>query len=719
MKNICLLTSIVLLFGYGAAWGEIYYVNAYTGDDSYPGTMLEPKRTIQAAIDISNHGDTVMIADGIYSGLGNHSIDFDGKALTVQSENGPIQCIIDCQAGPANPLRAFSFEDGESYDSEIDGITIINGYGWGGAIFCLDSSPTISNCIIRQNASAGKGGGIACNNADPNIINCSITNNSAVDGGGIYCFDSMPAFINSTISNNITIGSGLNGLGGGFCMENNSVVTLRQCTINGNRARFGAAIFSRDSSLNMMICLISGNQADSHGGAVYSENSYIHVANCTFGDNYAGVYGGAFRAFDDTTLNIANSVLWSDSVSNIDQRGSEIALGSNSTATITYCNIQGGPDVILREVDSTLNWDQTNIGQNEEDDPLYAQSGYWDPNASPLDTEDDFWIDGDYRLLPQSPCIDRGSNAALVGQNSDLDNSQRIINSLIDIGAYETGLSLAKMKIKAGKNRLTQPNPADSFTLSGTFDAVLQNFLDNNQMQIYLGPYTETIALELPLFIQVGDKPKFMYKRSITKDQPGAITAMKFDLTKGTFSLVAKGIDLTGLETPADVIIKIGDDDYYRAAVVGESIANAKKPVPIQFLMGQKDSLRIYKQPKLKLATAKKGPGNDSLQIQGGISLANLPPDLAGKRVDMQWGDYTDYIPAGGLIADSSGNKFIYKKKSSDTTPNSIILAQFDFIKCTFKIVIKNADIGPLPLPQNLTISFDGFAATARPPYFR
>ncbi|MCP4707510.1 MAG: right-handed parallel beta-helix repeat-containing protein, partial [Planctomycetes bacterium] len=567
--------------------------------------------------------------------------------------------------------------------------------------------------------SAGKGGGIACNNADPNIINCSITYNAAVDGGGVYCFDSSPTFINCDISNNLTTGSGLNGLGGGFCNENNSMVTLSQCTINGNRARFGAAVFSRDSSLIVMNCLISGNQADSHGGATYCENSSISITNCTFGDNYAEVYGGAFRAFNNSTIDIANSVLWSDSIPNIDQRGSEIALGSNSSASITYCNIQGGPDLILREVDSTLIWDQTNIGENEDDDPLYAQSGYWDPNASALDTEDDFWVDGDYRLLPQSPCIDRGSNAALVAQNLDLDNSLRIINSLIDIGAYETGLTLAKLKIKAGKNRLDQPSPVDSFTISGAFDATLQDFLDNTEMQIYFGPYTETIPLELPLFKQVGDNPKFMYKRAFAKDEPGAITAMKFDLTKATFSLVAKNIDLTGLETPADVIIKIGDNDYYRAAAVGELIANAKKPVPIQFLMGQKDSLRIYKQPKFKLSTAKQGPGNDSLQIKGGISLANLPPNLAGKRVDIQWGDYHDYIPADAIIADSSGNKFIYKKASSDTTPNSITLAQFDFVKCTFKIVIKNADIGPLSPPQNLTISFEGFEATARPPYFR
>jgi len=53
--------------------------------------------TIQAAIDDASDGDTIWIADGQYSGGGNFDIDFKGKAVTVKSENGPQNCIIDCQ----------------------------------------------------------------------------------------------------------------------------------------------------------------------------------------------------------------------------------------------------------------------------------------------------------------------------------------------------------------------------------------------------------------------------------------------------------------------------------------------------------------------------------------------------------------------------------------------------------------------------------------------
>ena len=102
--------------------------------------------TIQDAIDYAANGVTVIVADGVYTGTGNRDIDFLGKAITVRSENGPNNCVIDCNGEG----RGFEFRSGEDANSVLAGFTITNSRG---AIRCLISSPKITNCTISGNTS--------------------------------------------------------------------------------------------------------------------------------------------------------------------------------------------------------------------------------------------------------------------------------------------------------------------------------------------------------------------------------------------------------------------------------------------------------------------------------------------------------------------------------------------------------------------------------------
>ncbi len=166
--------------------------------------------TIQAAVEIAENGDTVLVEDGTYTGTGNRAVSFGGKEILLISDNGPGACIIDCEG----ESTGFICDSNENENTEIIGFTIINAAAQfnGGAINCFESSPTISNCIIHNNSAVYSGGGAYFHKSSSVMTNCQITNNFAMDGGGIYCSECSPTIQSCTIADN----SANSGNGGGI-----------------------------------------------------------------------------------------------------------------------------------------------------------------------------------------------------------------------------------------------------------------------------------------------------------------------------------------------------------------------------------------------------------------------------------------------------------------------------------------------------------------------
>ena len=144
----------------------IFMLLPFTVSSGWATTIHVPDEytTIQDGIDASADGDTVLVADGTYTGLGNKDIDFGGMPITVMSENGPDWTTIDCK----NIGRGFYFHSGEDSLSRLEGFTIQNGKeNVGGGIYCENSSPAITNCTITGNATKRDGGGIFCSFPPP------------------------------------------------------------------------------------------------------------------------------------------------------------------------------------------------------------------------------------------------------------------------------------------------------------------------------------------------------------------------------------------------------------------------------------------------------------------------------------------------------------------------------------------------------------------------
>jgi len=344
--------------------------------------------TIQAAINDSNDGDIVVVEPDTYTGQGNRNIEFFGKAITVRSidPNDPnivATTIIDCNASDAVPGRGFYFRNNEDANSVLAGLTITGGYeSTGAGIWCDAASPTIRGCIIRLNT-ARDGGGIYCRDSNSTITKCNITFNTASThyGGGIYCNGGSPK--------------------------------ITKCTISGNSAlRDGGGIFCFKSNPTISNCTITANYAGRNGAAVYCSSAYPMVTNCNITGNSAGRSGGALYGCN---LPITNCIVWAN-------RPADSSLYESCVPLYSCLQDAGyGTGCISA-------------------DPCFLTAGQWDDNGTPADANDDLWVDGDYHLRAESPCIDAGNYAYFTPlPETDADDNCRLTGSQIDMGPFEFG----------------------------------------------------------------------------------------------------------------------------------------------------------------------------------------------------------------------------------------------------------------------------------------
>ncbi len=343
--------------------------------------------TIQAAIDAASDDDVIVVAPGVYF----ESIDFLGKAITVQSAIGAPFTTIDANSSESTAVRCVS---GESRDSVLDGFTIVNGFGDGGGIE-ISGSPTIRNCDIRENFGFVAGGIAVYAKSDPLIQHCIIEGNTGGFGRALG-----GSFATAGISFDLASG------------------TVRDCRISGNFGWEAGGISVNNSDVQFVNCLIIGNQTDSAGGgAAIRGTTSTRFIHCTIVGNSAS-FGGGGIGIDFGSPSVWNSIVW-----------------GNSPDGIGFTGLRGTMTLVqfsdLQEV-----WTGSGSG-NISDDPQF------------LDAK------GDFRLSAGSPCIDSANNGLTPpGLSIDLRGNPRFLDDLAtpdcaqlpgacgtapisDMGAYE------------------------------------------------------------------------------------------------------------------------------------------------------------------------------------------------------------------------------------------------------------------------------------------
>ena len=391
-----------------------YYVDQDAPGSTHDGSMWKKAFTnIQGALDVAVAGDTILIAEGVYKPDQGDSVTEGDRTASCELKGG-----VNLYGGYAgygninqnerNPKKYPTIISG---DLDEDDMGMLhrddNSYQVIRAIGADSEAVVLDGFIIEAGQADGpaffnSGGGIYASGINLILVRCTITNNIAGIGGGVFC--------------------------------ENGILSLLNCMVTGNKSLvYGGGLYSYSTTVSMTNCLVVGNSATLAeffgGSAVFNLGGDMTISDCTIADNLApnGMAIASFTWFLPKNVDfiVNNSILYNG--------GNEIFTNHMTGVSVFNTDIQDG-------------WTGTGSG-NIDNDPLFVENGFWGL--------DEMWNDGDYQLQQSSLCIDQGNNSLLPKDVADLDgdsntseslpvdinDTDRIKNDIVDMGAYESSSS--------------------------------------------------------------------------------------------------------------------------------------------------------------------------------------------------------------------------------------------------------------------------------------
>ncbi len=294
-------------------------------------------------------------------------------------------------------------------DVLVSGNSAVNG----GGLYTDFGTTALTGCTVSGNSADGEGGGVLNDFGTTTLLYSTVSDNDATSGGGLGTYHyGTTALTDCTVSGNSALGNG-GGVGTDY-----STTILTGCTVSGNAAMNGGGLYTDNNGMITLINgTVSGNSARDNGGGLYTSSSGTSMlTSCTVSGNSAGLFGGGLYNLDGT-VDLGNTIV-----------AKNTAATSGPDALGTFAS-QGNN--LIGETDGSSGWVGSDLtGTSAQPlNPLLSPLGNY---GGPTQT---------IALLPGSPAIDAGNNALIpAGITTDQRGLSRIVDSIVDIGAFESNL---------------------------------------------------------------------------------------------------------------------------------------------------------------------------------------------------------------------------------------------------------------------------------------
>lgn len=404
--NFPLFVRVFLLLALSNAaalvsFGSVYYVDQANGSDSNSGSSVSaPFKTINKGASVLKSGDSLFVRAGTYAESLRNAIPSGSswsEPVTVAAYLGEVVTL----KPPVGAERVLHFDGVMTQFISVEGF-VLDGSNVSYDVVKITYSDTklnhahhirIKNCEIKNSASnqgiLSTGGGNAGNNQ---FIGLDVHHNGDSEyDHGLYISSSNNIVEKCRIHDNFGYGIHLYGDRGDI---NNNIV---------RRSR----IYNNGSITNMAGILVSGGNGNMvHHNIVYGHKYGIRV-----------------------DYNVTNTKVFNNTVYGRDFMTGGISIGATSTGVIVRNNL------VYRTYPG-----------NEIDD--YGTGTILSNNLEGVTPR---WLNpdaGDFRLRPDSPAIDSGTDCGLDG---DIDGNPLPMGKAADVGAYEYQPPLSNM-IEAPRN---------------------------------------------------------------------------------------------------------------------------------------------------------------------------------------------------------------------------------------------------------------------------